>query len=382
MKKLIILIFAAASTLLFGNSAPVVSNMSASQRTDGSYKVDVYYNVSDADGDLLTVSMLVSNDGGNTWSLSCDQLSGNVGANISPGSNKHIIWNVGSEHPNLVANLHFKISADDGQNPTPPANFVYVPGGTFTMGRTTGSGDSDELPTHSVTLNSFYIGKYEVTQGEYSQYMQPGSSWTSSYGLGNNYPAYYASWYAILKYCNLRSIAEGLTPVYTISGSTNPASWGAVPTTNNATWNAAICNWNANGYRLPTEAEWEYAARGATNTPDYLYSGSDDINAVAWHGGNNSPYGSKPIGTKAPNGLGLYDMSGNLWELCWDWYSSSYYSSSPGSNPTGPSSGTYRLVRGGSWGDHASSCRVANRSNSIPYSGGSYNGFRLCRAMN
>jgi formylglycine-generating enzyme required for sulfatase activity len=263
----------------------------------------------------------------------------------------------------------------------PPANFVFVPGGTFTMGDTRGEGDSNELPTHSVTLNSFYIGKYEVTQAEYAQYMQPSSSWTSNYGLGDNYPAYYVSWYAILKYCNLRSMAEGLTPVYSISGSTDPADWGSVPTSWNSTWNAAICNWNANGYRLPTEAEWEYAARGATNTPDYLYSGSDDINTVAWYYGNNPPNGSKPVGSKAPNGLGLYDMSGNLWELCWDWYSSSYYSSSPSSNPTGPASGPVRVLRGGCWNYSANRCRVASRNFDYPYSSFSYIGFRLCRAV-
>ncbi|MDD2247897.1 MAG: chitobiase/beta-hexosaminidase C-terminal domain-containing protein, partial [Proteiniphilum sp.] len=263
----------------------------------------------------------------------------------------------------------------------PPANFVFVPGGTFTMGDTRGEGFDDELPTHVVALNSFYIGKYEITQAEYSQYMQPSSSWTSNYGHGDDYPAYYVSWYAILKYCNLRSMAEGLTPVYTISGSTNPANWGSVPTSSNSTWNAATCNWNANGYRLPTEAEWEYAARGATNTPDYLYSGSDDINTVAWYDGNNSPSGSKPVGTKAPNGLGLYDMSGNLSEWCWDWYSFVYYSSYPYSNPTGPASGSERVSRGGNWIGTSGYCRVASRLLSI-HPSGSYAdiGFRLCRA--
>jgi formylglycine-generating enzyme required for sulfatase activity len=247
------------------------------------------------------------------------------------------------------------------------------------MGGTTGSVDYDELPTHSVTLNSFYIGKYEVTQAEYAPYMQPGSSWTSNYGLGDNYPAYHVSWYAILKYCNLRSMAEGLTPVYTISGSTNPADWGAVPTSDNSTWNAAICNWSANGYRLPTEAEWEYAARGATNTPDYLYSGSNDINSVAWYD-SNSGAATHHVGTKSPNGLGIYDMSGNLWEWCWDWYS--YYSSSPSNNPTGPASGSYRLLRGGYWYNNATNCRVANRYDYDPYLSLNFFGFRLCRAAN
>lgn len=380
MRKLVILTALWSLSLLFANTAPIVSNMSAAQRTDGSYLVDVYYSVLDAEGDPLQVSMMVSSDGGITWNISCDLLSGDIGNNILSGTNKHIIWNLGTEHPGIEANYHFKVTADDGQSPPPPTNLVYVPGGTFTMGDTRGVGHANELPTHSVTLSSFYIGKYEVTQAEYSQYMQPGSNWTSSYGLGDNYPAYYVSWYAVLKYCNLRSMAEGLTPCYTISGSTNPANWGSVPTSSNATWDAAICNWNANGYRLPTEAEWEYAARGATNTPDYLYSGSDDINAVAWYSGN-PPYGTKLVGTKAPNGIGTYDMSGNLWEWCWDWYGSSYYSSSPGNNPTGPSSGSARVFRGGYWFDNAFFCRVADRSTYNPYFSGFKFGFRVCRVV-
>ncbi len=376
MKKMIIVSICLSSiALLFANFAPVVSNMSASQRADGSCLVDVYYSVQDADSDPLTISLLVSADGGTTWNVSCALLSGDIGANITPGNNKHIIWNLGVEHPDIVADYHFKVIADDGQTPPPPANFVFVQGGTFTMGRTTGTGGSDELPTHSVTLNSFYMGKYEVTQSEWQAVM--GSNPASGSGVGANYPVYSVSWYATLKYCNLRSLAEGLTPVYTISGSTDPANWGAVPTSSNATWNAAICNWNANGYRLPTEAEWEYAARGANNTPDYLYSGSDDINTVAWYGENNTSMGSKQVGTKAPNALGLHDMSGNVEEWCWDWYGS--YSSGAQNNPTGPSSGSHPVLRGGIWYGWAVYCRVADRNYGTPGST-FFMGFRLCRA--
>ena len=446
-------------------TAPMIYDISAVQRSDGSGLVDIYYSLFDANNDASTVSVLLADgiDAPYSHTPNPANLSGDFGGGIAPGSTKHIVWNAAAEGVDYDgSHYRVKVLADDGttlgtvatpvftppagsynaaQNVTitcategasiyystdgsepsassslygsaialttdttlkaialkadwdaspvaeavyeinsVPAGFVYVPGGTFTMGDTRGGGDSDELPTHIVTLNSFLLGKYEVTQAEYAQYMTPGSSWTSSYGLGNNYPAYYVSWYAILKYCNLRSMAEGLTPVYTISGSTNPASWGTVPTSSNATWNAAICNWSANGYRLPTEAEWEYAARGAMNTPDYLYSGSDDVNAVAWYSGNNSPNGSKPVGTKAANGLGLHEMSGNLWEWCWDWYGSGYYSSSPGSNPTGPASGSYRVARGGSWDYSATICRVANRWGSFSYGDLTYNGFRLCRS--
>ncbi|GEM_PF-326414 len=258
--------------------------------------------------------------------------------------------------------------------------FGYIPEGTFTMGDTRGGGESDELPIHSVILNAFYMGKHEVTQIEYAAIM--GSNPSSGYGVGDNYPVYYVNWYSAIKYCNLRSINEGLTPVYSINSSTNPTNWGEVPSSDNVTWNMAICDWNADGYRLPTEAEWEYAARGATNTPDYLYSGSDDINTVAWFVDNNSPYGCKPVGTKAPNALGLYDMSGNVFEWCWDWYDLSYYSNTSGSNPTGPDSGAVRVARGGRWNISPNLCRVADRNYRSQFSNSSSGlGFRLCRAF-
>jgi len=352
MKRLIICIWIICTVGML-LATPQVPQVTASQRTDASKKVDIYYNLSHYMP--VTITLQASNDNGLSWTLPITLVTGDIGESISPGNGKHIVWDVLAEHPDVIyENVRFKVTADDGQTPPVPQDFVFIPGGTFTMGRTTGSGGSDELPTHSVTLNSFYMGKYEVTQAEYAQYMQPSSSWSSNYGLGDNYPAYYVSWYAILKYCNLRSIAEGLTPVYTISGSTDPADWGSVPTSSNSTWNAAICDWSANGYRLPTEAEWEYAARGASNDPDYLYSGSDDI---------------------------IYDMSGNVYEWCWDWYGSSYYSSSPSNNPTGPASGSYRVKRGGYWNGSALYCRVASRYGSIP--GHSYYafGFRLCRAV-
>jgi len=254
-------------------------------------------------------------------------------------------------------------------------NFVLVPGGTFIMGDTRGGGNSNELPTHTVHLNSFHIGTYELTQGEWQALMD--SNPASGYGVGPNYPVYNVSWYAVLKYCNLRSINEGLTPVYMISGSTNPATWGSVPTSDNATWNAVIYNWSANGYRLPTEAEWEYAARGATNTPDYLYSGSDDINSVAVYTGNTGMF-TQPVGTKNPNSVGTYDMSGNVYEWCWDRFGS--YSSGPQFNPTGPSSGLDRVFRGGFFPAPEYYCRISRRSCDPPYISGYHVGFRLCRS--
>lgn len=223
----------------------------------------------------------------------------------------------------------------------------------------------------TVILWAKWCCDHEVTQAEYKKYCTfGGSSPSSTYGVGDNYPAYYVSWYDALVYCNKRSIAEGLTPCYTISGKTNPSDWGSVPTSSNATWNAATCNFNANGYRLPTEAEWEYFARGGntTNSGQTTYSGSNTIGDVAWYS-DNSSLKTHEVKKKAKNSLNLSDMSGNVWEWCWDWLDISISASTAS---TGASSGSYRVVRGGSWRNDASSCSVACRGRRVPYDRGDY----------
>ena len=252
---------------------------------------------------------------------------------------------------------------------------IFVQGGTYDMG--SNYGEEEEQPVHQVRVSSFYIAKYVVTQAEFAQYMQPQYDWESEVGLGDNYPAYNVSWYDAIQYCNLRSLAEGLVPCYTIAGSTNPDNWGSVPRDGNDTWDAVSCNFGANGYRLPTEAEWEFAARGGVKTQGCNYSGSNDPGSVAWYN-ENSGYKFQIVGTKAANELGLYDMSGNISELCWDWHSFSYYSSSPKNNPTGPTTGDVRLLRGGNYLDNAVYCRVSSRRFIPPFDG--LFGFRLCRS--
>jgi len=244
---------------------------------------------------------------------------------------------------------------------------VFVPGGSFQMGDTVGNGSDYERPVHTVTLSAFYMGKYVVTQKEWYDVMgttirqqrdMVGKS-EQLYGEGDNYPMYYVSWHEAVEYCNKRSVKEGLTPVYRGSG-------------NNIT-----CDWKANGYRLPTEAEWEYAAKGGNKDPMvYEYSGSNSAEAVAWYDGNGGE-GAKPVGTKAPNSLGLYDMSGNVWEWCWDWYGN--YSSGLQTDPQGASSGSYRVPRGGGWGDSAAYVRSAYRGNGTPSDRVYDLGFRLVR---
>jgi len=238
---------------------------------------------------------------------------------------------------------------------------VFVEGGTFEMGDHYNEASDDELPVHEVTLSSFFIGQYEVTQDEYETVM--GSNPAHNYGVGDNYPVYYLTWYNAVEYCNALSIQENLTPCYDLT------DWS--------------CNFSADGYRLPTEAEWEYAARGGVNwTDDYRYSGTtDNLVDYAWYNSNSGEQ-THEVGTKLPNQLDIYDMSGNVCEWCNDRYLSSYYNSSPANNPPGPDSGFYRVLRGGYWGHGAIHCRVADRDHNYP---GSYYyiiGFRILRTFN
>ncbi|MCF7858227.1 MAG: SUMF1/EgtB/PvdO family nonheme iron enzyme [Candidatus Cloacimonetes bacterium] len=232
-----------------------------------------------------------------------------------------------------------------------PDNMIFVNGGTFQMGS---NEENDEKPIHSVTVSDFYIGKYEVTQKEWKAVMGSNpSNWK-----GDNLPVETVSWYDAVEFCNKKSEKEGLQKCYSGSGKN------------------ITCDFSKNGYRLPTEVEWEYAARGGNKSKGYKYSGSNNIGDVAWY---NSNSGSKThqVGTKQANELGIYDMSGNVWEWCWDWYGN--YSSNSQTNPKGADSGSYRILRGGSWTGSGSGCRVANRVHSGPGDGYSYRGFRFLR---
>jgi formylglycine-generating enzyme required for sulfatase activity len=193
-----------------------------------------------------------------------------------------------------------------------------------------------------------------------------------SYFKGDNLPVERVSWYDAVEYCNRRSEKEGLTPAYMIDKNrSDPDNKSEADTIKwEVRWNRA-----ANGYRLPTEAEWEYAAKGGNKDQTvFEYSGSNSPDAVAWYG-DNSGGKTHPVGTKQPNSLGLYDMSGNVYEWCGDWYGS--YASGSQTDPGGPSSGTYRVIRGGGWYGSASGCAVAYRSNYYPFGRNNFFGFRV-----
>ena len=242
---------------------------------------------------------------------------------------------------------------------------IKIDAQTFEMGCTAGmsSCGSSESPAHDVTLtNDFYIGETEVTQGEYEAMMGTNPSYFSS--CGSNCPVEKVSWHMSAAFANAVSDSEGLEQCYTCTGSDTSTSCSI-----------AVDPYSCGGYRLPTEAEWEAAARCGEDT---LYAGSTVIGDVAWHMGNSGDT-THTVATKASNACGLYDMSGNVWEWSQDWFSGSYYASSPGTDPGGATSGDYRVIRGGSYHYYSFYLRVSDRYSRDPSERSLRWGLRLLR---
>ncbi len=233
----------------------------------------------------------------------------------------------------------------------PPLQMVYVPGGTIYP--------TSGYYTNGLTVGSFNIGKYQITQAEYAAVMGTNPS---EFGGNPSHPVECVSWFKAIEYCNRRSLMEGLPPCYSyLDYGSNPDSWPAGWNTNDQNHVNVNCDWNATGYRLPTEAEREYAARGGLQTHGYTYSGSNTVVDVGWYSGNSGST-THEVGSKLPNELGIYDMSGNVWEWCWD-----------------PYDGSYRVLRGGSWGSDASVCSVSGRDYVYATYSNDIVGFRVCR---
>jgi len=285
------------------------------------------------------VAVKGSEDGGRTWTVQMNAVSGDVGDAVRPGRGKVLYWDVLRDYPRGygVAGVVFELSTSGGDfvDPVTGMEFVCIQGGTFEMGDTFGDGGSDEKPVHSVTLSDFCIGKVEVTQAQWEKVM--GSN--PSNFKGNDRPVEQVSWDDVQGFLQKLNQKSGKK------------------------------------YRLPTEAEWEYAARSGGKQEKWAgTSNENQLGNYAWYNANSGSQ-THPVGQKQPNGLGLYDMSGNVWEWCQDWYGS--YSASAQRDPQGPSSGSIRVSRGGSWGNDPRDVRSASRRRWNP--GRRYDnlGFRL-----
>lgn len=297
-----------------------------------------------------------------------------------------------------------------------PAGMVLIPAGPFEMGDALGEGATQESPVHTVYVSQFFMAKHEVTVTlwEEVRLWAGQQTWqnfdynilknSNASGDGPNHPVRGSGggscvFSLVLQWCNARSEKDGLTPCYRLNGSIYRKDQDVTSGSNNV-----VCDWNANGYRLPTEAEWEKAARGGlvgrrfamgdtishatanyrsiwvNGVPQYSYDVSPTSGHHPLYRGTGAFPKNAPVGSFAPNGHGLYDMTGNVREWCWDWFDAGYYAISPAFDPRGPATGSTRTLRGGSWLDSAVTCRLTRRD-SLPGSSASGDlGFRVVRS--
>ena len=363
---------------------PVVSRLVAVQRA-GTKLVDITYDLA-ADA-AVAVSLQISGDGGATFAVPAIAVSGAVGPAVSAGPGKALTWNAGADWNGQVSSqVRFKLFVGEG---SAPAGFAFIPAGVFLMGDALDG--TTNAPIHSVTVSAFYMEKTEVTKAAWDEVrdwavVHGYTDLSAGAGKAANHPVQTVSWWDAIKWCNARSEKEGLAPCYAVGGS--PMRVGTtVPTV----------NWMAKGYRLPTEAEWEKAARGGlsgkrfpwgdtishsqanyNSISDYAYDVSPTRGSHPSYAVGASPYTS-PAGSFAANAYGLHDMAGNVWEWCWDWYGE--YAPEAQTDPKGAISGLNRVPRGGGWLYYADGLRAGLRISTTPSARYNDRGFRVARAV-
>lgn len=326
----------------------------------------------------------ISSDGGATWAVPVETVSGAIGSGVAPGLGRSIVWDAGTDFPESYSSqMRFRLTLDDG--------YALIPSGSFVMGATSGDSDANAPPV-TVSVSDFYLQETETTKAQWDE--------VRAWGLNNGYtdlavgggkasyhPVQMVSWWDVVKWCNARSEKEGLTPCYTVAGDVMRT--GTV---------APTCNWSANGYRLPSEAEWEKAARGGVSgqrfpwgdtithseanyfsSTTYSYDVSPTRGYQPSYATGATPYTSQ-VGSFTANSYGLFDMIGNVEEWCWDWYGGSYYQN--GSvDPQGPATGNNRVMRGGSHSTQANNARSSNRTTNPPGTPSSGAGLRPARSF-
>jgi formylglycine-generating enzyme required for sulfatase activity len=345
---------------------PVVSNVQAKQR-EGSRLVDITYDVADPDSPTLTVYLKVSADGGTTWKGPVELVSGDVGRGIVPGKGKQVVWDAGKEiGPNQFGGQYrYRIVASDQWLADP--GMVFVPAGPFQMGD---NRINSATPIHHVIVSAFAMDRWEVS----IELWESVRMWGNAHGYdlvaggsdGAKQPIHTVNWYDVLKWNNARSEKEGtVLPAYYEDAAMKVVYRTGEKVPEGVKWDA--------GYRLPTEAEWEKAARGGVDGKFYPW-GTDEINPTLANYRESNKGGTTPIGSYAANGYGIYDMAGNVWEMCWDWYGG--YSQIDQIDPRGPSLSSGRVFRGGCWVIPPEGCQVAGRLTINSADRSRFNGFR------
>jgi formylglycine-generating enzyme required for sulfatase activity len=326
---------------------------------------------------LETEFLIEESIDGSAWTL-VDSVGANISARTVVGMYFPSIQYSFRVRAKLVNQFSAYSNVASGIVPFMDDQLVKVGGGTFQMGSTTGN--TNQAPVHSVTVGTFYMDQYEVTYEKWTEVR----TWALAHGYsstdivagknggvptGPNNPVTYVRWYDAVKWCNARSEKDGLEPVYYTSNDFTTVLRSDVigPEYNSA-------KWSANGYRLPTEAEWEYAARGGIKSNNYTYIGSNTVNEIAWFW-DTTPMGTQTVGLKKPNELKLYDMGGNVLEWCWDTYAP--YPANAQTDPKNAVGGD-RVFRGGCIISRAEECTPPYREYNTPDTNG-YIGFRCVK---